>query len=147
MNRIFSSLILIMISVGFSLQSCDKEKKTEQENLTDTEIQKTEDSIKSVAKEKPRKSFQYTITVEEIDSFQFNAVKKKTVPKKKTPVKITDITVAKKMLKGIVEFDEKIPEYSLVTNINFRNVFLKLIFLRKIFYFAKMDIPVRLVLI
>lgn len=121
MNRIFSSLILIMISIGFSLQSCDKEKKSEQKNLTETEIHKTEDSIKSAAEENYGKSFQYTITVEEIDSLQFNAVKKKMVPKKKTPVKITDITVAKKMLKGIVEFDEKIPEYPLVTNINFRN--------------------------
>ena len=113
--------LLLMIFLGFGLQSCEKEKKTEQENLTKNEIVKPNDSVKSVSVEKTEKQIQYTITVEKIDSLQYHSEKKKTAPKKKNLLKITDINEAKKLLKGIVEFDEKIPEYPLVTKINFRN--------------------------
>lgn len=70
------------------------------------ENQKLEDSIKSVSVMKSEKAIQYTIMVEKIDSLQYYSVKKKTAPKKKIIAKITDINEAKKLLKGIVEFDE-----------------------------------------
>lgn len=121
MNKTFTSCILIPFVFG--LQSCKKEKKAELENLTKTEIQKPEDSsnLKTASAEKPEKMLQYYITVEKIDSLQYHSEKKKTAPKKKNILKITDINEAKKRLKGIVEFDEKTPEYPLVTKINFRN--------------------------
>lgn len=121
MKNTLKSLLLLMISIVFSLQSCEKEKKTEQENITKNKIENPNDSIKSVSVEKPEKSIQHTITVEKIDSLQYHSTKKKTAPKNKNLLKIADINEAKKLLKGIVEFDEKIPEYPLVTKINFRN--------------------------
>ena len=120
-NTLTPTLFFLMISFVFGLQSCEKEKKTELENLSKTEIQKPNDSVKSVSMMKSEKAIQYTIKVEKIDSLQYHSVKKKMVPKKKNLLKITDIKEAKKMLKGIVEFDEKTPEYPLVTKINFRN--------------------------
>ncbi|OAH69308.1 hypothetical protein AXA65_14810 [Chryseobacterium sp. FP211-J200] len=97
-----------MISFVFCLQSCKKEKKYELENIPKSEIEKTEDSVNSitVSVEMLEKTLQYSITVEKIDSLQYYSVKKKTAPKKKIIAKITDINEAKKLLKGIVEFDE-----------------------------------------
>jgi len=107
-NNFTPALFFLMISFVFCLQSCKKEKKYELENIPKSEIQKTEDSVNSitVSVEKPEKTLQYSITVEKIDSLQYYSVKKKTAPKKKIIAKITDINEAKKLLKGIVEFDE-----------------------------------------
>ena len=84
--------LLLMIFLGFGLQSCEKEKKTEQENLTKNEIVKPNDSVKSVSVEKTEKQIQYTITVEKIDSLQYHSEKKKTAPKKEeAPVSMQDL--------------------------------------------------------
>ena len=118
-----TSFLLLMISIVFGLQSCEKEKKTEQENLTKNEIGKPNDSIKSVSTEKSEKQIQYTITVEKIDSLQYHSEKKKTAPKKKNLLKITNINEAKKLLKGIVEFNEQkdVGANLIVRKIHFRN--------------------------
>ncbi len=118
-----TSFLLLMISIGFGLQSCEKEKKTELENLTKNEIVKTNDSVKSVSVEKTEKQIQYTITVEKIDSLQYHSEKKKTAPKKKNLLKITNINEAKKLLKDIVEFNEQkdVGANLIVRKIHFRN--------------------------
>lgn len=123
MKNTLNFLLLKMISIIFSLQSCEKEKKNEQENFTENKIEKPSDSVKSVFLEKPEKSIRYTTTVEKIDSLQYHSVKKKTSPKNKNFLKITDINEAKKLLRGIVEFDEQknVGANLIVRKIHFRN--------------------------
>ncbi|MDR6969543.1 hypothetical protein J2X31_003576 [Flavobacterium arsenatis] len=121
MKNTFTSFLLLLISFGFGLQSCKNE--TENQNPTKTEIQKPNDSLKSVSVEESEKMVEYAISVEEIDSLQYHSFKEKTAPIKKKITKITDINEAKKMLKGIVEFDEKNTddEYLAIKKIHFRN--------------------------
>lgn len=116
-NKAFQIILVTL----FAFQSCKKE--TEQENLSKIEVQKPKDTVKSVSVEKPKKELHYSIEVEKIDSLEYHhfAVKNN-IPKKKL-IKITDFKEAKKLLKGVVEFDEN-PDYGdnpLVKKMHFRN--------------------------
>lgn len=118
-NKLFHIILITLF--GFILQSCKKE--TEQENLSETEIQKSKDSVESVSVEKPEKDIQYSIEVEKIDSLEYRHFAIKNNINKKKLTKITDFEEAKKLLKGVVEFDEN-PDYGenpLVKKIHFRN--------------------------
>lgn len=91
-------------------------------------VKKTANSIDSSSKpalQKPiekrqQKTPQYTIRLTKIDSLEFFRVRKQVNPKTAKPEKITDFLTAKKLLKGIVEFDEG--QFSQnVKKIRFRN--------------------------
>ena len=55
--------------------ACDK--KSENENISQQEILKPKDSLKSASVQKPENDIQYAINVEKIDSVQFNSTRKK----------------------------------------------------------------------
>lgn len=118
MKNKFFHIILITL---FAFQSCKKE--TEQENLSKTEVQKPKDSTESVLVEKPEKEIQYSIEVEKIDSLEYRHFAIKNNINKKKLTKITDFEQAKKLLKGIVEFndDSEDGDQSAVKKIHFRN--------------------------
>ena len=120
MKNKFFQIILITI-FGFVIQSCKKEH--EQENLSKTEVQKPKDSVKSVSVIKPEKDIQYSINVERIDSLDYRHFAIKNATKKKTLTKITDFNQVKKLLKGIVEFNDNSEDgdQSAVKKIHFRN--------------------------
>ena len=118
-----SYLFLSLISFVMILQAC--EKKTDHEILQQTKIERPKDSsnLKTTPIEKLERDIIYDFTVEKIDSLEYRSIKKKTAPIKKKLVKITDINKAKKLLKGIVEFDEN-PDFGVnpaVKKIYFRN--------------------------
>lgn len=116
-----SKFFQIFLITLFALQSCKKE--TEQENLSKTEVQKLKDSVKSIIVEEPEKELQYSIEVEKIDSLEYLHFAVKNNINKKKITKITDFNQAKKLLKGVIEFDEN-PDYDnhpLVKKIHFRN--------------------------
>ncbi|KQS93033.1 hypothetical protein [Chryseobacterium sp. Leaf394] len=138
-----------------AIHSCIKEIKTGHKNQTNAEIKKPVDSTKSVYVETSVNAHHYAIVVEKIDSLQYYYVKKKTALTKKKLLKITDFREAKRLLKGIVDFDEN-PDFGnhpAVKKIHFRNgktyenimilitVFLSLTFPMKIFYSLKEGIP------
>lgn len=117
------NIFLSLISFVIILQSC--EKKTDIEILQETKIETPKDSsnLKTTPIEKLEIDIIYDFTVEKIDSLEYRSIKKKTTPTKKKLVKITDINQAKKLLKGIVEFDEN-PDFGVnpaVKKILFRN--------------------------
>ncbi|UQB69679.1 hypothetical protein [Epilithonimonas zeae] len=116
-----SKFFQIFLITLFAFQSCKKE--TKQENLSKTEVQKPKDSVELVSVENPEKKLQYSIEVEKIDSLEYHhfAVKKNINKKKLT--KITDFNQAKKLLKGIVEFNDNSEDgdQSAVEKIHFRN--------------------------
>lgn len=62
----------------------------------------------------------YTIRLTPIDSIEFFRVRKQVNPQPEKPEKITDFLKAKKMLKGVVEFDEGTYSQN-VRKIRFRN--------------------------
>lgn len=115
-KAIATTLLFLLI-----LASCDK--KSDNENLSQQEILKPKDSLESVSVQKQENDIQYTINVEKIDSVQFNSIKKKTTQIKKNLNKITDFNQAKKLLKGIVEFNDNSEDgdQSAVKKIHFRN--------------------------
>ena len=118
-----SYLFPSLISLVIILQAC--EKKTDKEILQETKIERPKDSSNLITTptEKLEKDISYDFTVEKIDSLEYRSIKKKTAPIKKNLVKITDISKAKKLLKGIVEFDEN-PDFGgnpAVKKIHFRN--------------------------
>lgn len=89
----------------------------------ETEIQKPKDSLESVLLEKSEKDIQYSIRVEKIDSLDYRHFAIKNATKKRNLTKITDFNQAKKLLKGIVEFNEN-PDFGInpgLKNIYFRN--------------------------
>ncbi|GGG65989.1 hypothetical protein [Epilithonimonas arachidiradicis] len=118
MKSKFFQIILITL---FAFQSCKKE--TEQENLSKTEVQKPKDTVKSTIVEKPEKELQSSIEVSKIDSLEYLHFEIKNNINKKKLTKITDFNQAKKLLKGIVEFDEN-PDFGAnpaVKKIHFRD--------------------------
>lgn len=116
--KLFLAVILIIV-----FHSCIKEKKSEHKNQTNVEIQKPVDSTNSVLVETSVDPLHYSIAVEKIDSLQYYSIKKKTAPKIKKLLKITDFKEAKRLLKGVVDFDEN-PDFGdnpAVEKIHFRN--------------------------
>ena len=71
MKNTITSFLLSMISIVFGLQSCEKEKKTEQENLTKNEIGKPNDSVKKIDNTKSNNAITNKET-QEIEVFEVN---------------------------------------------------------------------------
>ena len=78
-KKLISILLFLLIIVG-----CDK--KSDNENLSSSEIQKPKDSLESVSVEKPEKDIQYNITVEKIDSLDYRHFAIKNATKKPVSV-------------------------------------------------------------
>ncbi len=118
-----NTFLLLSAILSFSVQSCKKENQ--QESLTKTDVQKTKDTLtsESVSAGKNEKDIQYIINVEKIDSVDYYhfAIKSTTTQLKLS--KITDFNQARKLLKGIVEFNDKSEDgdQSAVKKIHFRN--------------------------
>ncbi|MNK25813.1 hypothetical protein D3C87_441410 [compost metagenome] len=109
---------VLFIAVFMALLSCEDS----------TEVKKTANSIDNSSKpalQKPvekqeQKIPQYTIRLTKVDSLEFFRVRNQVNSKTEKPEKITDFSKAKKLLKGIVEFEEG--EFSQnVRKIRFRN--------------------------
>ncbi|OXA96097.1 hypothetical protein [Flavobacterium hercynium] len=112
---------LILSSILF--QNCGN--KNEQTTQQTTEPQPEISSVKTdtITTEKvEEKNLPYTITVETIDSTAYHSAKGKNSDKGNNLVKITDFKEAKKLLKGIVDFNENDKDnIQAVTAIHFRN--------------------------
>lgn len=67
------------------------------------------------------KNEKHVIKVERLDSLQYNREKNKTTPSVNNLRKITSYKEAKKLLTGIVVFDERDIDYPHVKKINYRN--------------------------
>lgn len=103
-----SFLLLILVSIVF--QSCKNEKA---EDAKTEPIKEIHIDSATVAVDSPK--INYSITIASIDSTQFLSAEKN--KKKQKPVKkITDFQTVKKLLKGVVAFDE-----DEIKRINFRN--------------------------
>lgn len=103
--------------MGLSLQSC--EKKTEF-FIPEEPVSVADDSLKVNFIATSEKEISYTLKIEKIDSLEFSYQKKISAPKKEIFKKITNIQEAKKLLKGVVEFDDE-GENPAVETIHFRN--------------------------
>lgn len=108
MSKLVSACLLI-----FFLQTCKNNEKTHVQLPTEVTHPDT------VTNEEKR--VDYSIRVEEIDSSNYNSIKNTANGATKKISKITNYQEAKKRLEGIVEFDEEIPDYPCVKDINFRN--------------------------
>ena len=84
-----------------------------------------EDSISIKTNEEktvlPEEGGKYIIIVEQIDSIKYYLQNAKGNNPKNEIKKITDFKVAKKLLTGIVEFDETEIDYPMIKQINFKN--------------------------
>lgn len=110
-----------MIFTSLSLQSCEKKKEAFNPSKTIATI--SDDSLKIDSSTISEKKVSYSVKIEKIDSVEFNRQKKISAPKKKTLKKITNIQEVKKMLKGVVAFDENDlqGENPAIKTIHFRN--------------------------
>lgn len=114
-------LILIVICLNLLLfQNC----KTDNQEKKQTEtISKVKESDTIEIENKEDKITNYSIEVEVIDSLKYNSIKRNSKVLEKNLIKITNINEAKKILNGIVEFDENkdFGENPAVKKIFFRN--------------------------
>ena len=80
-------------------------------------------SIKTIEEKTvlPEEGGKYIIIVEQIDSIKYYLQNAKGNNPKNEIKKITDFKVAKKLLTGIVEFDETEIDYPMIKQINFKN--------------------------
>lgn len=108
------SLILLL------LQSCANKKEEVIQNEPSVQLEKKDTAVTAKVTEK---SVQYVINVEIIDSLQYRSLSLKNKGESKEVIKITNLKEAKKLLKGIVEFDgsDDSEENQAVKKINFRN--------------------------
>lgn len=107
MTKRYSSLLLLLILVLF--QSCKKEEESKTEPVEEITVA---DSA-TVAVDSTY--IKYSVTIEAIDSIQFLSAEKNK-KKQKAIKKITDFETAKRLLKGVVEFNQ-----DEIKKINFRN--------------------------
>ncbi|MDR6969567.1 hypothetical protein J2X31_003600 [Flavobacterium arsenatis] len=113
-------LITLLLATAFLFQSCEnKREKTKEKSFL------KEDNISIKTNEEktdlPEEDGKYSIIVEQIDSLQYYLQKEKDDNQNIEIKKITDFKVARKLLVGIVEFDEKDIDYPMVKKINFIN--------------------------
>lgn len=111
---IFSLLFLVCFSCG---------KKVEESQTITPEIKIDTVKAQGSIKDLPETKLSHAISVEEIDSVSFITTKKRAPEKRPKPEKISDFKTVKKLLNGIVAFDdsEKYGDAPAVKKINFKN--------------------------
>ena len=113
--------VILLSFVLFAVLSCKEDKVNEA--TTEIAVEEPADSTEVVVAETKEVDGRSVISVEKIDSVYFLKVKNSVQPKRKTLGKITDFKQVKKLLEGVVEFDdsEQYGDAPAVKVIHFRN--------------------------
>ena len=109
---------LFVLALMILIQSCQNPK-------VETQFTSKEDSTsvrnQKINNQPIQETGKYKIAVEQIDSLYYHSQKVKYAYNQDQIKKITNYSVAKKLLAGIVEFDESIEDNPMVKKINFIN--------------------------
>lgn len=119
MDYLMRKNCLLVFAAMLFIQSCQSPKK-EQQTINKEESILINTQNKNVLSNE--ESVKYKIRVEQIDSLQYHSQKAKHAYNQDQIKKITDFSLAKKLLKGIVEFDESVSsDNPMIKKINFTN--------------------------
>jgi hypothetical protein len=115
-NHLLLTPLLLAFSIIF--QSCGNGEVPNSTNELKNTVKKSNKNIPSNLEQKVIK---YGLKIETIDSVQFHSIRVKSNFKQNPIEKITNFETAKKMLKGVVFFNDEDSEIHAVLKIRFRN--------------------------
>lgn len=120
MKRNILILIVLLLNLLLLFQNCKSDIQEKNQTKSISTVKKSETIV---IEKKAVNSTNYSIEVEVIDSTKYNSIKRKSELLEKNCKKITNIYEVKKILNGIVEFDENkdFGENPSVKKIFFRN--------------------------